>query len=70
MTMQFRWITQGGDFNTSYNSKVEILLPELDEAKSMTWNLYVGDFQGKHIYDMILGRDIFLDIKYAYASSK
>ena len=37
---------------------VEIVLSEIDEMKSVTWNLYVDDAQGNHKYNMILGSDI------------
>ena len=35
-TNQVLWGTQGGDFNTNYTSKVEILLPEIYATKIMT----------------------------------
>ena len=30
---KLRWSTQGGDFNTNYTSKVEIVIPEIDVTK-------------------------------------
>ena len=49
--------TQGGDFNTNYTSKEEIVLNELDTTKSVTWNFHIDESQGTHRDDMILGRD-------------
>ena len=40
-TKQVNWITQGVYFNNNYTSKVEIILPDLDETKIVMWNLYV-----------------------------
>ena len=57
-TKKVCWGTQVGDFNTSYKSKVEILIPDLDSTKSVTWNFHVGESQGTHRCDMIIGRDI------------
>ena len=58
ITKPFRWSTQGGDFNTNSTSKVEIVLPGIDEMKSMTWNFHVDDLQGTHRYDMKPGSNI------------
>ena len=41
-----------------HQSKVEIVLPELDAMKSITWNFHVDDSQGNYKYNMILGSDI------------
>ena len=67
-TKPVRWITQGGDFQTTYKSKVEIVLPELDATNIITWDFHVDDSQGNHKYGMILGRDIFPNYKYIYVS--
>ena len=37
-TKPVRWKTQGGEFQKNYQSKVEIVLPELDTKRSITWN--------------------------------
>ena len=52
-TKPVRWITQGGDLNTNYTSKLENLLPDIDEKKSVKWNLYVDELQGTHRYDTL-----------------
>ena len=57
-TKQLHRSTQGGDFNTNSTSKVEIVLPGIDEMKSMTWNFHVDDLQGTHRYDMKPGSNI------------
>lgn len=62
-TKSVRWSTQGGYFNSNYTRKVEILLSELDEMKSVTYNLHVYDSQENHRYDMILGPNILSEIK-------
>ena len=50
---QVRWITQGGDLNTNYTSKLENLLPDIGEKKSVKCNLYVDELQGTHRYDTL-----------------
>ena len=35
ITNPVRWITQGGDFNTNYTRKVELVLLKLDATKSV-----------------------------------
>ena len=40
-TKQVNWITQVVYFNNNHTSKVEIILPDLDETKIVMWNLYV-----------------------------
>ena len=47
-TNLFRWITEGGDFNNNYTVKVEIVIPESDVKKSVTWSFHVDDSQGNH----------------------
>ena len=54
-----RWSTQGGDLKNKFTTKVEIFLPELDVTKSVMWYFHLDDLQGHHMYDMILGLDIF-----------
>ena len=49
--------TQGGDFNTNYTSKEEIVLNELDTTKIVTWDFRIDESQGTHTYVMILGLD-------------
>ena len=58
-TKQVRWSTQGGDLNTNYTNKVEILLPDIYATKTVTWNFHINDSQGRHRKDMKLGCDIF-----------
>ena len=43
-----RRITQRGDFNNNFTSKVGIVLPEIDATKTVTWNFHVNDLQGYH----------------------
>ena len=54
MTNPVHWRTQGGGFNKNYTSKVEMVLPELDLMKKLSWDFHVDDLQGNHGYDMIL----------------
>ena len=37
------WNIQGGELQTKYQSKVDILLPELDATKIITRDFHVGD---------------------------
>ena len=53
-----RRITQRGDFNNNFTSKVGIVLPEIYATKTVTWNFHVNEFQGSHKYDIIPGLDI------------
>ena len=68
-TKLFCWITQGGEFNTNYSSKVKHLLLELDLTKIVTWNFHVDDSQVKHGYNTMLGRDILSERQYVYVST-
>ena len=52
------WNKQGGCFNTNYTSKVQVVLSELYEAKSVGWNLHKDDKKITHKYDIKLGHDI------------
>ena len=40
-TKPVRWKTQGGEFQKNYQSKVEIVLPEQNAMKGITWNFKV-----------------------------
>ena len=62
-TQLIKWITQGGDFLTTYLKNVELVLSELDATKSVTWSFHVDDSRKISRYDMILGQDLFLEIK-------
>ena len=61
-TKPVRWSTQGGDFLTTHKINVELVLPELDAKKSVTWNFYMDDSQKNSRYDMIIGRDLLLEL--------
>ena len=37
MIKTVRWSTQGGDFNTTFNINIEIIMTELDMVKSLPW---------------------------------
>ena len=54
-TQTVKWSTQGGDFLTIYKTNVELVLPELDATKSVTWSFHVYDLQKNSPYDMIIG---------------
>ena len=42
---------------------MELVLPELDVKKSGTWNFHEDDLQKNSRYDMIIGRDLLLELK-------
>ena len=62
-TQPVKQITQGGDFLTTYKTNVELVLPELDATKSVTWSFHVGELQKNSQYDMIIGRYLLLELK-------
>ena len=62
-TQTFKWSTQGGDFLTTYTKNVELVIPELDATKSVTWSFHVDDSQKNSRYDMIIGRYLLLEPK-------
>ena len=62
-TQTFKWSTQGGDFLTTYTKNVELVIPELDATKSVTWSFHVDDSQKNSRYDMIIGRYLLLELK-------
>ena len=40
-THTVKWSTQGSDFLTDYKTNVELVLPELDMTKIVTWSFHV-----------------------------
>ena len=60
-TQAVKWSTQGGDFLTTYKTNVELVLPELDAEKRVTWSFHVDDSQKNSRYDMIIGQDLLLE---------
>ena len=48
---------------TTYKTNVELLLPELDVTKSVTWNFHVDDSQKNSRYDMIIGQELLSYLK-------
>ena len=59
-TQQVKWSTQVSDFIPTHKTNVELLLPELDAMKSVTWSFHVDDSQKYSRYEMIIGRDLLL----------
>ena len=49
-TKQLHRSTQGGDFNTNYKIRLEIVLPELDATKIIMCNFHVDYLQGTFRY--------------------
>ena len=64
------WSTQVGELQTKYKSNIEILLPKFDATKIITWEFHVDNSQRNHKYDMILGRDIFSELRIGLFFSK
>ena len=62
-TQPVKWRTQGSDFLTPHKTNVELVWPELDATKSMTWSFHVDDSQKNSRYDMKIGRDLLLELK-------
>ena len=67
-----QWLTQAGVFETKYKSKVEFILPELDETKIVEWDFHVDVSRSNNRYDMILGRDIMsaLDLDVCFQTTQ
>ena len=58
-----KWATKAGTFQTNQKSKIRLKLPAFHEHKEVHWQAYVeptATDQGR--YDMIIGRDLMLDI--------
>ena len=53
-----KWITQAGTIKTNQRAKVDLILPELDATKIVTWDCHVDDSLVLGRYDMIIGRDL------------
>jgi hypothetical protein len=53
---QTRWTTSAGTFNTNKQAMIHIILPELHEKKTITFNCHIAPTLGE--YDIIIGRDI------------
>ena len=62
-TKLVHWKTEGGEFQTKHQSKVEIVLPELNVTKSMTRNFRVDDLEGNRKHNMRIERDILPKLK-------
>ena len=42
---------------------MELVLPELDVTKRVTWSFHVADLHKKLRYDMIIGQDLLFELK-------
>ena len=62
MNKPVRQSTQGGEFNTNYASKVEIVMSNIDAMKNVIWNFQMDVLQDTNRYTMILGQDILSEI--------
>ena len=47
---------------TKSKCNVEFMLNELDPTKTITWNCYVDESDYEHDYDMIMGRDLQVEL--------
>ena len=57
-----KWITKGGNFQTSKKCKTTFILKEFYENKSIEWNLHVDSTPGPHHYNMILGHNVMSEL--------
>ena len=62
MTKPQTWITQAGTIKTNKKSKVELILPELDMTKIVTWDCHMDDSLILGRYDMSIGRDFLSEL--------
>ena len=64
------WSIQVGDSNTIFTTKVEIFLPEIEVTNFLTCTFRVDDLQGRHIYGMIMWREILSELNMDLCFSK
>ena len=57
-----RYATGSGTLTTTSKAKIQISLPEFSDKKIITWTFSVVDKESLG-YDLILGRDLLLDLK-------
>ena len=57
-----QWHTQAGNIATNLKVEVYFNLPVLSAANHVTWKCHVDD-SAKGRYDMILGRDILIELR-------
>ena len=60
-TKPVRFTTKAGTFATTRKCVVSLNLPSLQPDKTITWNFYVDEQQSTH-YDIILGRDVLMEV--------
>ena len=56
-----QWQTQAGNITTKFKVKVNFTLPALNATNVVTWKFHVDD-STRCRYDMILGRDILIEL--------
>ena len=56
-----QWNTQAGNINTNLKFKIKLTLPEYIATKIVMWNCHMYE-SSKGRYDMILGRDLLIDL--------
>ena len=64
-----KYATGSGTLTTSSESKIQFSLPEFSDKKKITWTFSVVDSKGLG-YDIILGRDLLLDLKMEISFNK
>ena len=57
-----KWVTQAGTIQTNQKAKIELILPEFDATKIVTWDCHVDDLLVLGRYDMIIGRDLLSEL--------
>jgi len=58
-----RWSTKAGTFQTNRKCKVNFTLPAFHAKRQINWNCYVDETPNQEAhYDMIIGRDVLLDV--------
>ena len=62
-TASVTWKPKEVNSKKKHQSKVEIVLPELDTTKIISRNFHLNDSHGNHKYDVILGRDILSELQ-------
>ena len=68
-----KWVTKGGEFNTSKKCEVFFTLPAFHEHREIKWNCFVEESNpNSNSYDIIIGRDLLheLGIDLCFSTAK
>ena len=62
-TSKSNWTTKAGSFSTNRKVTCAFTMPEFDQGKDITWDMYVDESDYRlNSYDMIIGRDLLHEL--------